>query len=567
MPAGTRVRILQLIVLLCLSAGAASAQVVVGTVVDPSTNAPVRGAFVALLNAQGGRVAGSLSDERGAFVFRTQPGTYSVRAERIGHRTTTSAAFTLQAQQTHTLRLSLEVAALRLKEIDVRGENRCGRPDDSKLTAQVWAEARKALTVAAWAQSGGAVYQSRSYELDRDAQLQPIGTPIYRFTSLAGKKAYRAIDPDTVARYGFIRDTREGRIMYGLDAELLLSNTFLGDHCFRVERRADQRGLIGLSFEPTRRRRVPDVNGTLWLDERTAELRFIEYGFTGVSGFEDRTYAGGRTEFEQLPNGAWIVRRWYVRSPRILIMGDGKARMQGAHEEGAEILDVRLATSEASTSLVRRHRVRGEVFDSVYGLPLGFARVYLSGTPYTTTTSASGLFVLDSIPEGDYRIAFDHPRLDSLPKYPPAIPISVDGRRSSFDLGTPSLRSLIAASCDTTALKKVALERRDTLASAEGLLFGTVRTPHGLADNAEVVVSWQRITNSAGGQQRVPLDQILVKPLRLSTDTDGNGRYVLCGVEPERVLQLTVQQRGRTIVKDTLIVARPGIRRVDLPRQ
>ena len=549
--------------ILLFAAGDLAAQVATGVVTDESTGAPIRGAFVLLLNEQGKRIAGVLSGERGEFVFRAPAGRYTLRAERIGHTTRTLPAFSLEPFQTQTFAITLGVAALRLREISVRGEDRCtNRPDGSRATAEVWAEARKALAVAAWVQSGPAMFQTRAYETDLDLNLKAIAPPKYRFGNAAGKQAYHAIDPDTLARFGYVRSRNGETYLYGPDADLLLSNSFLTQHCFKLERRSDRRGLIGLSFEPIRGRRLPDIEGTLWLDESTAELRFIEYGYTGVEGWDDRRYSGGRTEFQQLPNGAWVVRRWYVRAPNLQRTNVSRAlRIIGTHEEGGEIMAARVASDDAA--MISRHAVRGIVFDSIRGITLEGARVYLSGTQFTARSGAGGRFVLDSVPRGEYLIAFEHPRLDSLPAYPHPVAVTVDSTTRPVELATPSLKSIISERCTKEQLKLALEATRDTTVRSRGLLYGNVSSVLGPVTGAHVEVSWQLIS-AGSGVGGVELNRISATPLRFETETDERGNYTLCGMATDRRLVFTVRNGGRILQRDTIAFWHHGLRRQDI---
>ena len=74
---------------------------------------------------------------------------------------------------------------------------------------------------------------------------------------------------------------------------------------------------MGLAFEPVRDTDQPDIEGTLWLDRETAALQFLEFGYTWAEYQEARGVARGRVEFEGLPNGAWIVRKFWIRMPRL----------------------------------------------------------------------------------------------------------------------------------------------------------------------------------------------------------------------------------------------------------
>ena len=247
-------------------ASCAVAQVARGVVVDAS-GAPVRGAFVQILNEQGQQITGVLAGEQGEFVLRMPAGRYSLRIDRIGHQTSTVALFALAAQEVRNFRIELHVSALRLPELSVRGDNRCvGRPDGNRQTANVWAEARKALALTAWTESNAvATFRYRNFERTLGLDLRDQKAPVTRTAARAGRGAYKSEHPDTLARRGYVR-ARSGCMgpscpqdLFGPNAELLLSESFLDQHCFRLTRRGDRRGLLGLGFEPISGRRLPDI--------------------------------------------------------------------------------------------------------------------------------------------------------------------------------------------------------------------------------------------------------------------------------------------------------------------
>ena len=74
-------------------------------------------------------------------------------------------------------------------------------------------------------------------------------------------------------------------------------------------------GLVGLEFEPTADREVPDISGTVWLDPSAAEVRWLDFRYQNLAVPRAllRASPGGRVEFMSLPNGAWIVTSWHVR--------------------------------------------------------------------------------------------------------------------------------------------------------------------------------------------------------------------------------------------------------------
>ena len=73
---------------------------------------------------------------------------------------------------------------------------------------------------------------------------------------------------------------------------------------------------MGLAFAPPAARTLPDVEGTIWLDEGSSELRAVEFRFRGVSDrVRDDEPPGGELELARLPTGLWYIRRWSLRIP------------------------------------------------------------------------------------------------------------------------------------------------------------------------------------------------------------------------------------------------------------
>ncbi len=327
----------------------------------------------------------------------------------------------------------------------------------------------------------------------------------------------------------------EQHVFFGPDAALLTSNAFLEHHCFWVTRQPEHPGLVGLAFEPLPGRRVSDIRGELWLDHQTGALRFVDYAFVNLGFTMDRRAAGGRTDYQQLPNGAWIISRWEIRMP------DGGTARPGARYNpeavesvGGEVLDVRIPGAE-TTVLVPSFTLRGTVYDSLRVAPLARARVYLPGTPLEGYADNAGHFRIDSIPRGTYYVAFDHVRLDSMPATPPLMRVLVDSTTSSIQLATPDPLRLRASLCDIDKLTRLAvLQTR----GAEEL--GTVRVI--VRDDAtgapvkgvKVFVEWQEL---------IPVFS-MAGPRALTSTSDEKGEVTLCGIPIRKEFRVTLEHRG-----------------------
>lgn len=315
-------RLVRAALLLACAAGVrpAAAQAVRTTLLGAGSREPVAGAFVVLTDTAGREITRTLTDETGRVMLDVGPGTYRLLVLRIGLARWRTAAFTLTAADTVTAPIEAPETAVLLSEIAVHAERRCRlQPEEGTGAATLWEEARKALEATEWT-IDHPVYRFRASRYSRtygpvadrpttEERRQSAGYSAWPFVSLPA---------ESLAARGFAQPDSQGVVTYyGPDLPVLLSESFLGQHCFRV-RRAEaplQDSLIGLGFEPvaTGRGRV-DIAGVLWLDQRSAELRELEFRYTNLGHWADRG-ATGLVNFERLPNRAWVIRRWSIRMP------------------------------------------------------------------------------------------------------------------------------------------------------------------------------------------------------------------------------------------------------------
>ncbi|MBV9110767.1 MAG: carboxypeptidase regulatory-like domain-containing protein, partial [Gemmatimonadetes bacterium] len=255
-----------------------AAQVVTGVLAE-ADGRPVEQVLVALVDSAGHQRAAALTDGAGAFTIRAPAaGRYSLRAERIGYATVTSPAFALREGETRTQRLTASGRPVMLQALRVTAAGRrCSGPAlGSAETATLWEEARKALNATAYAEHAGIVrYDVLRWMRDTDARSGRVLHDERRMITSTAERPFVSAPAEELSRRGYVRRVEGDSTMYwGPDAEVMLSDAFLNDHCFHVETAPDP-ALVGLAFEPVRGRPVADLAGTLWLDRRTAELRRV----------------------------------------------------------------------------------------------------------------------------------------------------------------------------------------------------------------------------------------------------------------------------------------------------
>ncbi|MEJ2678091.1 MAG: carboxypeptidase-like regulatory domain-containing protein [Gemmatimonadota bacterium] len=557
--------ILVLLVSALISMQPLSAQSIGGKVVEAGTEKPIGGALVVLLDAQGQRRSAVLTDTAGHFYVRAPgPGVYRLRTERIGFRSVMSPILTVGAKARLSQLIEAPIEPIVLDTISAEGSGRCHTSREvGAATYLLWEEARKALAITALERERGMPYQVLLYERTRDLVSGSIIDQRSRLHSAYGKTPFRSESAGDLADYGFVRDIGANTYQYfGLDAPTLLSDAFLDTHCFRIRQPgAEEKGLIGLAFEPTPTNHNADITGVLWLDRRSAELRHITFRFTRhLYPLQLPTAPfGGRIEFRRLADGAWIVDRWWLRMPQMPVglinaaVRIGRptdtrtddilvAQRAGVtiREEGGEVRFV--AQPGLLQNAFGDATVEGVVYDSARGAPLAGATVFLTRTRRSATTNADGHYRLARVPGGPNAIAFFHPYADSLglPVRPRPVVLRA-GQRTEADLFIPRASGCPVSAVDTTH------------AAIRGFVHDAARNAP--ISHALVIAQWLTPNTTRRGLAGTSRKQ--------TTRTDADGRFLLCGFPLEADVTLTARH-GRAETTVEIHVDAPGIVHQDL---
>ena len=538
---------------LLLPGGAPGAQVVAGTVSERGTNLPLPGVVLSVTDDQGHVVAEALSGEDGAFELRVPAGRQlSLTAKRIGMRRTQLPPFSVADGSRREERIVLEPVATRLGALRITGRSSCVRnPDSDTRTATLWEDARAALAATVLSRRGAPTIDSIVRFVRK---LDPVSWKVLAEERRPGVAAmdgpFRSLPAGDLSRDGYVRLNEDSTAdYYAPDADVLLSDPFLADHCFRaVPGVGVHARQVGLSFEPVRGRGVPDVRGVLWMDGRSSELRTLDFTYTWVPFGERAENYGGSVAFFRVPGGRWIVRSWRIRTPEFGFErwseGAGGERhslprsstpvVVGITEEGGAV-PVRALLADLGS-------VHGTlVIDTTSNRPMPGAEVLLGGTDHRATTDTEGRFALPLVEPGSYTVVIRDPILDSLGVEHLATTVEVlPGQAAELQLAFPSPAQLSRQLCGGAVL----LDRESIIRFI--VLDAATATP--LRD-APVVVS--RSAPAAGPGQ----DSVLA--VHLAT-LDAGGAYLACGLPGGQLFHIGTRPDDPAPWRDSVLV-RPGI--------
>lgn len=382
---------------------------------------PITGALVQLRSAVDRVVDEDLSGPAGGIRLSGDGGgVYRVRVQRIGYQTWTSEPFRLDKKGRPIRRtFRVPVSPVQLEQLDVPLEQRCELPaEQGRRMTKVWDQIETALALTSIRQaSDSLVYTVRAFRrvLDRSGDFERLDT-----AAVQVRRSLRPFDPpsaDSLANVGFMVEDAPGRYRYYAPTpEVLRSRAFLDTHClgFRSGERVDRPGWIGVTFRPTPGRRLPDVEGALWIDRDRAWLRRLVFRYVNL-GFPDTPTLTGRVEFIRLPAGRWIISRWSTQFPRLAFETNlyrnrpAQTVVSGIDEAGAEVLSVQAPDGE-----VLYHHRRGTVYgtvltESIRDSPGNYVVRVASITPSAAegrsdTTDAGGEYQIGMVSPGRYRL-------------------------------------------------------------------------------------------------------------------------------------------------------------------
>lgn len=553
-----------------LAVPALDAQVIRGSVVARSTTVPVPGILVVLLDSAGVARSSALTDERGQFVVGAPAaGSYRLRLDAVGFASEQTPAIAIATGEVLQYTAHYDGRARDLPTVTVTAKAACvARHAHAAAVAVLWEEVGKALAVTRLtAESEDHRFAQREFERELDPRSGAVRrTRMWDRHEMTGAP-YESIAAESLAAHGYVRSRADGVWYYAPDARTLLSDSFTRTHCLKPASARDASGLVGLAFEPTPGRTVPDIMGVLWLESATSRLRYLEFRYTGLPRSMAGHDLGGRVEFERLASGAWVVREWRIRMPRVsrqsrpmpsLVPGAGPPRLvptvvevvTGIIERGGDVTVHTVA--RGAPEATRRGSLTGVVVDGSSATRLGGAEVWLDapGNPLPVrrvTADSLGTFRMDSVSSGTYELTVTHPRLEALGTSVAPIAVAVrPGQTVALTVTSPSLRGVMDSICAGPSSPGAAPLRGAVRRSAEG--------PG--VPGATVVVRWT--DRSSLSEARTG------SASSVATTTDETGHFTLCGTPRGTTLFLRASDARSRGVPDTLTLGAEALGAVTL---
>jgi protocatechuate 3,4-dioxygenase beta subunit len=514
------------------------AQTVRGTVVDQAGH-PVSGVVVMLVDSGSAVTARTLSDALGNFRVATgRAGTYRLRTMRIGYRPTQSDAIKLLLGGESTTQLTLSGAQVALDTIRVVDRRSCAISSDSAAAATfaVWEQVRTALTATQLTASSRAVTATTvSYERAMEPDAPRIRHQRSSVQTAYVTQPWRTVSTDSLRRAGYVVTERNNTIDYyapGLD--VLLSDVFLEDHCFRLVNDRKRPTQLGLAFDPSpNRKKLPEIRGTLWLDRKSAQLDRMEYRYVNVLPEQESAGAGGELDFARMRNGGWAVSRWSIRMPVL----EQSMRTQAMGGIQNHVVEIQIAGGELALATVAAGRVKdtiwsrpplvlsGTVVDSASGAPVENASIFLDGTTLSGNSDTHGRFSIGDVLPGSYMAYVTTPALAAIGAVNQT-PITFLDSSATLALRLPNAEQLATSLCGA-----------NRLTSSTGMIVGSVR---------------ERGDTTAGRGTPVIAEWTDTQARRLEARTDQSGFFRMCGVPVNS--PIVVRARTDSMTSDSIVV-------------
>jgi hypothetical protein len=508
----------------CVSAPAASAQELRGTVRDSASRQPISTVVLILSDSTGKALVRNLTNERGEFRVQLPGGAHRLQLRRIGFRPR-DVTLPTPTDGVVSLDLTMRMIPTLLDPVQVTDSPNCPRRDDRAAAFALWDQARSALLAAVVARETEKAVIKR---LHFDRQMNQDGfTPLSQVVhvdSSSGARPFVATHPaaEFIER-GFVDDSANVAVFNGPDADVMLDDAFPRGYCFQLADPDRARPhQVGLAFESaTHKRGRVDVEGAVWIDSTSRSLVEIVFRYVGIDRRFEKYEPGGRVSFHTMADGTPIIDRWSIRpigvpaSSRIGIVVVSPTDM---HESGGEVARARwedgrtwTAPLGTLTGVVTRDRI-----------PTGGQLVTLAGTDYAAVSDSAGRFTITDLVPGPYSVAVADTILAPLE--------IVLKTQVSFTAVRDSTTS-VAFEAPTAEEYAVQLCSQRAPAAGQGIIVGRALLPDGSpAIGTQVEVA---LIASTGPQ---PLSKLRV---------DGRGFFHVCNVPKGSKVEVRAERESK----------------------
>jgi hypothetical protein len=284
-------------------------QLLVGDVVSREAQTPLGHSMVTVLGAE----RQTFTSEAGVFAFASLvPGTYRIRVTHIGYTPVEIAVEVPTGAAPPRLRIELLRISVQLATVKVVGVTICTTPDRSEPDH----EADFAVIVAQL-RLNAEHYRVLSDSFPFMYKVEQTFQSMRADSSLVDPRietvAFRSDVHSWEYKKGeIIERTRDDRTMMHLPTlRDFASNEFLNNHCFRYAGTDSTRDgvSIRIAFEANVRIRTPDVNGTVYLDADTYQIRRAELQLTKIPpGLPKVTAVRATTIFGEISPSIVVIR-------------------------------------------------------------------------------------------------------------------------------------------------------------------------------------------------------------------------------------------------------------------
>jgi hypothetical protein len=275
-----------------------------------------------------------------------------------------------------------------------------------------------------------------------------------------------------------------------------------------------------------------------------------------------------------LDNGGWIVNRWLIRVP---IQKDERSNTLSSNAAGGNptVRSTRVArttafweiggdvravldpddpafSQQSEVGVVRGSIVTGPNHVGVPNVEIDVAATGPSAQSRKTMTGSDGLFLFDSLPEGEYRLSVSAASFDTLNTLVQPVPLRIGASTTqTVTIAIPSANEGRAALCPAKPSSAAIIHGFVTDGASGQRVAGAHVEAYWLSGATRNIGGL-----SASAHQRVTL-------------TDSNGKYVFCGMEPTSRLLLSASLGSRKSPRAPSITIAAGDMRLanlQLPR-